>query len=160
MRKKEREITDRKEREAVLVRAQVMRLAINEAGAPPYIVPVNFGYRDNALYFHSSYEGKKIELITKDPLVAFEAEADVAIVAPADRSNACEWGVAYRSVIGRGRATILTNPEEKRTGLRVLMASVAPDVDPSSFTMADQIVAITAVVRIDIESMTGKKYRV
>ncbi len=160
MRKKDREITDRHELETVLKTARVLRLGINEAGAPPYIVPVNFGYKDGAVYFHSSPEGKKMELIAKDPVVSFEAEADVAIVAPADPANACEWGVAYRSVIGRGRAIVLTDAGEKRAGLLALMAGVAPDVDPSSFTINDKIVTITAVVKIEIEQMTGKKYRV
>jgi uncharacterized protein len=160
MRKKEREITDRREIEQILTEATVLRLGINEEGAPPYIVPVNFGYKDNAIYFHSSYKGKKMELIAKDPVVSFEAETDVAVVAPTDSSNACEWGVAYRSVIGRGRARLLTDADEKRAGLLVFMTGVAPDVDPSSFTFTDRIVEITAVVKIEIEEMSGKKYRV
>ncbi len=69
-------------------------------------------------------------------------------------------GVAYRSVIGRGRAVLLTDADEKREGLLVLMAGVAPNMDPSSFTLNEKIVNITAVVRIEIEEMTGKKYRV
>jgi nitroimidazol reductase NimA-like FMN-containing flavoprotein (pyridoxamine 5'-phosphate oxidase superfamily) len=160
MRKKEREITDRHEIERVLTGAKTMLLAINEAGAAPYVVPVNFGYRDGAVYFHSSPKGRKMELIAKDPMVSFEAETDVAIVAPKDPTNACEWSAAYRSVIGYGRARLLAEADEKRAGLLVLMAGVAPDVDPSSFTLTDEIVAVTAVVRIDIERMTGKKYRV
>jgi uncharacterized protein len=160
MRKKEREITDRHELETVLKTARILRLGINEPGAPPYIVPVNFGYADNAIYFHCSYEGKKMELIAKDPVVSFEAETDVSIIAPADPTNACDWGVAYRSVIGRGRAHVLTDADEKRAGLLVLMTGVAPDADPSSFTLTDKTVKITAVVKIEIEQMTGKKYRV
>jgi uncharacterized protein len=160
MRKKEREITDRHELETVLKAAQILRLGINEPGAPPYIVPVNFGYKDGAIYFHCSYEGKKMELIAKDPAVSFEAETDVAVVAPANSTDACEWGVAYRSVIGRGRAVLLADADEKRAGLLILMAGVAPNVDPSSFMLNDKIMDITAVVRIEIEEMTGKKYRV
>ncbi|MBN2224173.1 MAG: pyridoxamine 5'-phosphate oxidase family protein [Deltaproteobacteria bacterium] len=160
MRKKEREITDRREIERVLTEAKVLRLAINEAGAPPYIVPVNFGYRDGAVYFHSSYEGKKIELITKDPMVSFEAETDVAIIAPADPTNACEWGVAYRSVIGHGRARLLVDDGEKRAGLLAIMAGVAPEIGLSALILSDKIMKITAVVKIEIEAMTGKKHRV
>jgi nitroimidazol reductase NimA-like FMN-containing flavoprotein (pyridoxamine 5'-phosphate oxidase superfamily) len=63
-------------------------------------------------------------------------------------------------VIGRGRATLLTDAGEKRAGLLALMAGVAPNVDPSSFTLNEKIVNITAVVKIEIEEMTGKKYRV
>ncbi len=157
MRKSEREITDRREIEEVLRRAQILRLAINDPGAPPYIVPVNFGYRDGAIFFHSSYDGKKMALIAKNPGVSFEAEADVSITAPKDRTSACEWGVAYRSVIGHGRARLLTDPDEKRAGLLTLMTGVAPDVNPSEFTINDEILTITAVVKIEVEELTGKK---
>jgi nitroimidazol reductase NimA-like FMN-containing flavoprotein (pyridoxamine 5'-phosphate oxidase superfamily) len=160
MRKKDREITDRREIERVLTEAKTMLLAINKPGAPPYVVPVNFGYRDGAVYFHSSPLGKKMELIAKDPMVSFAAQTDVTVVAPEDRTAACEWSVAYRSVVGSGRAVPLTDPEEKRAGLRVLMHGVAPDIGPAEFRLPDEIVAITAVVRIDIHEMTGKKYRV
>ncbi len=90
MRKKEREITDRHELETVLKTAKTPP-GDQRAGAPPYIVPVNFGYKDGAIYFHCSYEGKKMELIEKDPAVSFEAETDVAVVAPANPADACEW---------------------------------------------------------------------
>jgi nitroimidazol reductase NimA-like FMN-containing flavoprotein (pyridoxamine 5'-phosphate oxidase superfamily) len=160
MRKKDREITDRHEIEKILTEATVLRLAINESGAPPYIVPVNFGYKDNAIYFHSSTEGKKMELIARDPRVSFEAEGRSSIIAPANRANACDWGAAYRSVIGQGTATILEDPNEKREGLAAIMAHYAPDIDSASFTFTDRIVEITAVVKIEIEEMTGKKNKV
>jgi hypothetical protein len=55
---------------------------------------------------------------------------------------------------------VLADTDEKRAGLLVLMAGVAPNVDPASFTLNEKIVNITAVVKIEIEEMTGKKYRV
>ena len=160
MRKKEREITDRLEIETVLKTARILRLAITDPDGPPYIVPVNFGYRDGTIYFHGAYQGTKMELIAKNPNVSFQVEADVSIIVPTDRTKACEWGAAYRSVIGHGRAVLLKDPEEKREGLRVVMSGVAPDIDPASFALPEKMVSITAVVRIDIEHMTGKKNRV
>jgi nitroimidazol reductase NimA-like FMN-containing flavoprotein (pyridoxamine 5'-phosphate oxidase superfamily) len=161
MRKKEREITDRHEIEAILQRARILRLAVNEAGAPPYVVPVNFGYRDGAIYFHSSYQGKKMELIARDPVVSFEAEMDVAIIPAGDNKGCCDWSVAYRSVIGCGRATLLTDPREKTEGLRAIIAAAAPDdMETSAVTFPDKILDITAVIKIEIEEMTGKKNRV
>ena len=59
MRKKEREITDRVELEQILKKALILRLAMNDPGSPPYIVPVNFGYRDGAIYFHDSSAAKR-----------------------------------------------------------------------------------------------------
>ena len=62
MRKKEREITDPAVLESIMAKAVVCRigLSLNDI---PYVVPVNFGYKGNQIYFHSSLEGMKIEIL-------------------------------------------------------------------------------------------------
>jgi len=57
MRRREKQITDTKQMEQILAQAQVCRLAMVDKGHP-YVVPLNFGYRDGALYFHSALEGR------------------------------------------------------------------------------------------------------
>ena len=46
MRRKDREITDRKAMEAIISGAEVCRIALCD-GNEPYVVPVSFAYRDN-----------------------------------------------------------------------------------------------------------------
>lgn len=62
MRRKDKEIADPRKIEAVLNQAQIIHLAMLD-GDRPYIIPLNFGYADNAIYFHCAREGKKIDLI-------------------------------------------------------------------------------------------------
>jgi nitroimidazol reductase NimA-like FMN-containing flavoprotein (pyridoxamine 5'-phosphate oxidase superfamily) len=64
MRRHEREITDKKEIEAIIRKALVCRLAMVD-GDKPYVVPLCFGYADHTLFFHSAGEGKKLEIIKK-----------------------------------------------------------------------------------------------
>ncbi len=71
MRKKEREITDIREIEQVIAGADICRIGFVD-GDEPYIVPVSFGYEDNAIYFHSALEGRKVNLIKKNSKVCFE----------------------------------------------------------------------------------------
>jgi len=47
--------------EEVLDNAEFGVLAL--CGEKPYAVPVNFVYLDNAIYFHGSLTGKKMEII-------------------------------------------------------------------------------------------------
>ena len=54
MRKKEREIKDMKEIESIILSTKVCRVAFSD-GDQPYIVPLCFGYRNNALYFHAQW---------------------------------------------------------------------------------------------------------
>jgi nitroimidazol reductase NimA-like FMN-containing flavoprotein (pyridoxamine 5'-phosphate oxidase superfamily) len=148
MRKKEKEITDPTEIEQIIKRARVCRLGFVD-GSEPYVVPVCYGYEDNALYFHCAPEGRKIDLIRKNNRVCVEMEVDVEMVR-ADTS--CGWSTKYRSVIGLGRAHILENREDKLRGLVVLMRQFEEKSDFDS-----EKVDRAAVVRIDIEHMAGKK---
>ena len=70
MRRSDREITDRNEILQVMERCDVCRLALND-GEYPYILPLNFGMEQAGeqiiLYFHGATEGKKLNLIARDP---------------------------------------------------------------------------------------------
>jgi hypothetical protein len=61
MRRKEKEITDRAELEAVIAEAQVCRLAMCD-GAHPYVVPLCFGYEAGTFYVHCAAEGQKLAI--------------------------------------------------------------------------------------------------
>ena len=114
------------------------------------MVPVCFGYEDNAFYFHCAPEGRKLELIRNNNRVCVEIDADVEIIAA---EKPCGWSTRYRSVIGVGNAHILEDEEDKIHGLTVLMRQFGETGSNLEFETADR----AAVVRIDIENMTGKK---
>jgi nitroimidazol reductase NimA-like FMN-containing flavoprotein (pyridoxamine 5'-phosphate oxidase superfamily) len=149
MRRKEKEITDTAEIEQIIKQARVCRLGLVD-GSEPYVVPVCFGYEKNAFYFHCAPEGRKIELIKKNSQVCVEIDADVEI---SDAEKPCGWSTKYRSVIGVGRAHILEDEEDKIHGLAVIMWQFGEKEPNIEFEKTDR----TAVVRIDIENITGKK---
>ena len=70
MRRTDKEITDRKQINSILDEAVVLHLALVD-GEWPYLVPVNFGYRDKAIYIHCAREGKKLDLARKNDRVVF-----------------------------------------------------------------------------------------
>lgn len=150
MRKTQQEIKDPKVLEEILSGATICRMALMD-GELPYIVPVNYGYRNGSLFIHSAPEGKKIELLKKQNQVCFEVE-DAAEILKGER--ACSWTTRYRSVIGYGILEILSDALSKQQGLEVIMAQHgAPDqieFDPGNM---DRMV----ILKLTITSMTGKK---
>ncbi len=150
MRKKEYEITDFTEIEAILRKAMVCRLAMTD-GALPYLVPLNFGYRHRALYFHTGQAGKKIDILKKNPLVCFEVEVDAELL-PAD--VACGFGMRYRSVVGTGRAEFVEDPAGKREALDIIMAHYSPR---KAWEYRERSFERTCVIRVAIDSITGRK---
>jgi uncharacterized protein len=148
MRKKEREIKDRKEIDGVIRRCQVCRLAMCDDGQP-YIVPLNFGYDGSFLYFHCALEGRKIDIIRKNNRVGFEFDILHEIVTA---EQACDWGAKYESVIGSGTAKILNNPEDKKEALECIMRHYGSELKD----FPDEILKKTLVLRVRILEISGK----
>lgn len=135
------------EAEALLRRAQVLRLGMVDADGP-YVVPLNFGYEDGRLYVHGAREGRRIAAIASDSRVCFEV--DEGEVVPAERP--CGYTARFRSVVGRGRARVLETPEDKIAGLQVLMRHYGGPVEG----MDPSVLEKTSVIEIAIEAMDGK----
>ena len=148
LRRKDKEIIDSGEIEEVIKKAIVCRLGLVDRDEA-YIVPVNFGYEKNVIYFHSALEGRKIELIKRNNKICFEIETDMGI----ERTDKSECSVKYRSVIGTGRTRILESAEEKVRGLKAIMRQCAGGEYGFSEEKWDSVL----VVEIKIESITGKQ---
>jgi uncharacterized protein len=153
MRRREREMAGRAEIDAVIRSAKVMRIGLVD-GTQPYVVPLSFGYDGTSLYFHCAREGRKLEIIRRSGRVCFEFDELREVVSAAE---GCGWGARYRSVIGSGRAVVLEDPAEKRRGLAAIMTQYAGDRYPAEGSFPDNEVERTCVVRIDVESVTGKE---
>ena len=152
MRRKDQQITDPAAVEEVLRRARFLRLAMCDADGP-YIVTVCFGCEPGRLYFHSAAEGRKLDTIRSDPRVAFMVDVDAEVVVG---GPGCSSTVNYSSLIGFGAASIVDDPDEKLHGLDLLMSHYASDgARPGGYGPGS--LGRTAVVRIDIHEMTGKR---
>jgi nitroimidazol reductase NimA-like FMN-containing flavoprotein (pyridoxamine 5'-phosphate oxidase superfamily) len=149
MRRKEKEITEKAAIEAIIKKSLVCRLALSDNNSP-YIVPLCFGYKDKVLYFHGSQKGKKIDIIKKNQKVCFEFDTNTEIV---KADNACHWTMKYRSVIGFGKAVLLEDTEEKRKAFNIIMSQYSD----GTFEYNDSILKKTFVIKVEIESMTGKQ---
>lgn len=149
MRKHEQEITDKEEIQSIIYNSLVCRLGLCD-GDKPYIVPMSFGFDDKYLFFHCAREGRKLDIIRRNPNVCFEFEADVALL-PAD--TPCKTGLKYRSIIGFGTASIADTDEERIYGLNIISLQYLGDISEYSHDMLNNI----EVIRVDIESMTGKR---
>ena len=149
MRRKEKEITEASAIEAIIKKSLVCRLALSD-GNFPYIVPLCFGYRDKVLYFHGSLKGKKIDIIRKNRNICFEFDINTEIVKAED---ACHWSMKYKSVIGFGKAVLLEDLDEKRKALNIIMSQYSD----RTFQFNDATLKGTVVIKVEIESMTGKQ---
>lgn len=150
VRRTDREIKDKEEMEAIIQRAQVCHVGLSITNEP-YVIPMDFGYEDKCLYFHSAKEGKKIDIIRENNKVCFVMEIDHQMTKPENKP--CGWNAKYRSVLGFGRACIIEDSKEKAKALNILIKHYGAD----SYDIADEILNKVCVIKIEISSMTGKK---
>jgi nitroimidazol reductase NimA-like FMN-containing flavoprotein (pyridoxamine 5'-phosphate oxidase superfamily) len=149
LRRKEKEITDIREIESIIRKSRVCRLALADEGLP-YIVPLCFGYKNKILYFHSAREGQKIEMLRRNRQVCFEFDIDARV---RSGKTACAWGMAYKSIIGFGTASLVEDPQEKQKALDIIMRQYSED----DFEYSAKPLAEMLVIKVDISRMTGKK---
>jgi len=128
--------------------ATICRLGfVNENYA--YIVPLNFGYQGGILYFHTGPKGRKIDLIRANPKVTFEIDTEHTIK---KGDNACDWNMVYQSIMGRGVASFITNREQKRQALDIIMKQYSDKV----WVFPDEKVAITTLFQVQIQSVSAR----
>jgi len=150
MHRKDKEITDKKLIEEILTKSEICRVAIfdNEF---PYIVPFNYGYKDNTLYFHSATSGKKIDLLKKNSKVCFEITSSSEVI---KGKETCDWTTKYRSVIGYGFIEIVSDEIGKKKGMDAIMVHYGRSENnvyhPKHY---DNML----ILKLSIQSLTGKQ---
>ncbi|UCH13086.1 MAG: pyridoxamine 5'-phosphate oxidase family protein [Bacteroidales bacterium] len=150
MRKKEYQITDFREIEKIIKSSLICRLGLCNDNVP-YVVPLNFGYKDKVLYFHSAAEGKKIEYIRKNNNVCFEIEGPVQII---EAENACNWATKYSSIIGWGIVNFVSDPREKKIALDIIMKHHSKK---TAWKYNETSVKKVCIFKVIINKVDGKK---
>ncbi|MEJ2039639.1 MAG: pyridoxamine 5'-phosphate oxidase family protein [Desulfosarcinaceae bacterium] len=150
MRRNEKEIGERAGVDEIIHHCQVCHLGLC-LGHEPYVVPVNFGYDGEQLYFHTAIEGKKTDILARNSRVCFQMERNATLVARSPEP--CSWSFAFESVIGFGRARELLLPEEKKYGLMQIIQHYGEQAAPP----AEKKLAAVRVWTVSIDEVTGKR---
>lgn len=151
MRKANREIKDLDVMLAIMKEARVCRIGLSNDGTP-YVVPMNFGLGENCIYLHCAAQGLKLDILRKNNKVCIEMDIIREIK---QGTEACGWSCCYDSIIGFGRAYLVDELDEKRFALDRIMEKYGAR---EPFFYPSDILGKTTVIRIAIESLTGKRH--
>ena len=127
-------------------------LAVNGEEGYPYAVPVNYVYLDGKIYIHSAQYGYKMEMIEKDPKVCFSAILRSEIVPE-------RFTAKFESVVATGKISLVEEEGEKRRALETFIKRFSPDYYENGIKFINASFDKVAVLRIDVEEITGKAYR-
>lgn len=149
---REYRITDTNEIKRILDSTKIVHVGmVDEDG--PYVVPLNYGYvmEDDqlVLYVHGSVKGRKIDAMRNNPDVFIEITSDVQQF---EGKLACQYGTSYYCVMGKGKAEILEDVEDKKSGLSIFMKSHTG----KDFEFNEKMVSMVSVIRITVPNYTAK----
>ncbi len=155
MRRKDREVTDINDLLSIVEECRICHLGlIDDKGM--YIVPLNYGYeyinqRLN-LYFHSAHVGRKIDAIINNPNVCIEMDCDHRLI---EGEKACDYSFGFKSIIGNGKASIVSDYNEKLKGLSLLMKHETQ----REFEFDEKMVNQVSVIKVEVNEFTGKYHK-
>lgn len=148
MRRKDKEMTDPDAIVSVIRRSTVCRLGMSD-NDQPYVVPMSFGYKDAAVYFHCAPEGRKMDILRKNPRVCIEFDVDCRLKTG---DSACKWGFFFQSAIAFGVAAFIEDLTEKQAALDIIMRQYSSE----AFTYPESALEKIVVIKVSITELTGK----
>ena len=153
MRRKDREIVDKKVMVSIIEKAIICRVAMCWQDEP-YVIPMNFGYRDNYIYLHSAGEGRKLDILRNNDKVCIEFDVDVGLV---QSQKACNTEMKYKSVLAFGKAVILKDIVEKKKALDIIMHHYYNHDSLSVFHYPEDTLEKVIIIKVKVEKITGKE---
>ncbi len=152
IRRKEKEIKDSEELHQILQSTKYITIAM-ASDDEPYLVTLSHGYEPSkkCVYFHCAKKGKKIDILSRNPIVWGQALLDLGYA-----KGKCDH--LYATVQFRGEVKFITSTVEKRHALRVMIDQLEenPDVVYDEQVTESSVERVN-IGRIDIDYMTGKK---
>ena len=109
---KNRPILSSPEIEAIIRKCLICNIAMIDPEGKPYVIPMNFGFDGEYLYFHGSAKGKKADVLknNQNVCISFSTDHELRYV---NEELACSRSMRYRSVIAYAKAEFHEDLDEK-----------------------------------------------
>jgi len=136
----------------------VGRISSIDKNGFPQIIPMNFVFLNDAIYIHSHVKGEKLDNISRNNKVGFEADRELEFLPSyfEDPTDASLADTLYISVVIKGIASFVTDRTEKTLALNGLMEKYQPEgqYDPIKSDM--RVLDAVTVIKIIPQTIHGK----
>ncbi len=154
MRRRDREITEFWRMVEILDACDIAHVAMVDDAGEAYVVPVNFGFSIGndtvTVYFHGAKEGKKAEILSKQGPVTVCIDRGLGMKIG---EKACDFGVAYESVMLFGRVSVLDEQTDKRKAFSTMLGKATED----ELAFDEIMLTKTAVYAVEAQRWTAKE---
>ena len=147
-----REIKKRPEMDSIINEADVCYVGFVDKDQP-YVLPFNFAYRDEQIFLHCDNVGHKLDILGVNPRVCINFNTGNELF-NRNKEVGCSWGMKYKSINVYGKAEFIEDYDEKYRVMKDFMMKYAGE----DFEFSEPSIKNVKVIRIRVESITGKKY--
>jgi nitroimidazol reductase NimA-like FMN-containing flavoprotein (pyridoxamine 5'-phosphate oxidase superfamily) len=136
----------------------VGRVASIDEHGYPQIIPMNFVFLNDAIYMHSHVKGEKLDNISRNNKVGFEADRELEFLPSyfEDPHNASLADTLYISIVIKGIGSFVSDRAEKTLVLNGLMEKYQPEgqYDPIQSDM--RVLDAVSIIKITPKTLHGK----
>ncbi len=154
MRYPEKQVTSTEKINEILSACKCAHLGLNDNGRV-YVVPLDFGFTENngkyTFYMHGAPVGRKVELIKANGYGCIEMETNHEL---RRADQAWRHTSLFQSVIAEGKISFVTDLDEKKQALNVLMEHTSGN---GNWEYPVEVLKGVCVFKLEAEALTCKE---
>jgi len=147
MRRQDRQISESEAIE-ILQKGEFGVLSICTPDSGGYGIPLNYAFKNKAIYFHCALEGSKLEYLRQNNRVSFCVIGRTNVLPS-------QFGTVYESAIASGVVTEVEG-EEKHEALMLFLEKYSADYIQEGTEYMIKAFKRVKVIKLSIETITGK----
>ncbi len=139
--------------EAIIHKCDICFVGVVDESNKPYVLPMNFGFKDNVIYLHSAPTGRIIDILNNNNniCVTFSTDHEMVFQHP---EVACSYRMKSKSVIATGQVSFVEDLEQKREALNILMANYSD----MAFKYNDPAVKNVKIWKVPVDQISCKEF--
>ncbi|MDR2120411.1 MAG: pyridoxamine 5'-phosphate oxidase family protein [Tannerella sp.] len=147
--------TEQEKIESVIRQCSICHVGMADTDGIPYVLPMNFGYREGVVFLHSAQEGSHVDILHRNPhvCVVFTSENELVCQHP---DVACSYRMRSETVIGWGKVVFEEDFDRKTEALDILMKQYSD----RQFRYSEPAVVNTKIWRIELKKVTCRSFGV
>lgn len=141
--------------EEIIKSCDICHIGISDPSGVPYVLPMNFGYKEGVIYLHSAQEGSSTSMLDLNPNICITFCTQTKLVWQ-NEEVACSYRMKCKSVICHGKVLFEEDFDEKVKALSIIMSQYSS----REFTYSDPSVNNVKIWKVPIERYSAKEFGV
>lgn len=148
-------ITNQSEIEAVISKCSTCYIGLADTDGVPYVFPMNFGFCNSIIYFHSAQTGRSISILKRNPRICVTFCTEPELICQ-DSKVACSYRMRNQSVICWGNVIFEEDFNRKVEALNIIMEHYSDQKFEYSIPSVNNV----CIWKIKPDIITGKAFGV